>query len=226
MKERGILFTKENRQKVRDGSKTQTRRVIINQPSPIETVRFINGDWCVGQEGYCPADGQTNFQINSILKSPYQVGDPLYLKEPYQIDEGDLDTHRVYGKYMDDNVRFNRPLDYKFDLWFNRKYRFRPTSSMFMYKSLARLWVETTEVRVEQVQDISEKDCIAEGIECVGARHYKNYNYPNKTQNYYAAVLSAKTSFETLWDSINKKRGYGWDKNPWTFAYTFKRIEK
>jgi hypothetical protein len=27
-----------------------------------------------------------------------------------------------------------------------------------------------------------------------------------------------------LWDSLNSKRGYGWDKNPWVWAITFRRI--
>ena len=30
--------------------------------------------------------------------------------------------------------------------------------------------------------------------------------------------------FRNLWDSINKKRGYGWDKNPWVWVVEFKRI--
>jgi len=31
--------------------------------------------------------------------------------------------------------------------------------------------------------------------------------------------------FEQAWDSINAKRGYGWDVNPWLWALTFERID-
>ena len=38
--------------------------------------------------------------------------------------------------------------------------------------------------------------------------------------------LSAKKMFETLWDSINAKRGYGWGANPWVWVVSFKQIKK
>jgi hypothetical protein len=28
---------------------------------------------------------------------------------------------------------------------------------------------------------------------------------------------------EYLWDSINDKRGHGWDKNPWVWVISFRR---
>jgi len=30
--------------------------------------------------------------------------------------------------------------------------------------------------------------------------------------------------FEALWDSLNAKRGYGWDKNPWVWVIEFRRL--
>lgn len=35
---------------------------------------------------------------------------------------------------------------------------------------------------------------------------------------------TAREAFEVLWDSINKKRGYGWDANPWVWVIEFRRI--
>ena len=32
--------------------------------------------------------------------------------------------------------------------------------------------------------------------------------------------------FANLWNNLNAKRGYGWDKNPWVWVYAFRRIEK
>ena len=31
--------------------------------------------------------------------------------------------------------------------------------------------------------------------------------------------------FRTLWDSINAKRGYSWESNPWVWAVSFGRTE-
>ncbi len=78
--------------------------------------------------------------------------------------------------------------------------------SIFMPRDLSRISLEVTEVRVERVTDISEADAIAEGIP--------------------AFITSPSTiprqQYSTLWNSINGKGS--WDKNPWVWAVTFKRI--
>jgi hypothetical protein len=38
-------------------------------------------------------------------------------------------------------------------------------------------------------------------------------------------IINTRHDFRILWDSINAKRGYGWDVNPWVWVVTFKRIE-
>jgi hypothetical protein len=32
--------------------------------------------------------------------------------------------------------------------------------------------------------------------------------------------------FAKLWDELNAKRGYGWDKNPWVWVIEFEKVEK
>jgi hypothetical protein len=81
--------------------------------------------------------------------------------------------------------------------------KWRP--SIHMPKRAARLWLEITDVRVERVQDISEKDAVAEGVGCFGCDTIQ--------------------WFEDLWDSINAKRGYSWDSNPWVFVICFEVID-
>ena len=125
--------------------------------------------------------------------------------------------------------------------------------SIHMRKEFVRYWFEVTKVRVERVQDISEEDAIAEGVlpNCAAAVYVENIGFVVRPQDLCPACkpfgvcqsmchrewiryglddelaepcYSAKDSFETLWDSINKKRGYGWDKNDWVFVYDYEKI--
>jgi hypothetical protein len=73
----------------------------------------------------------------------------------------------------------------------------------------SRITLDLTDVRVERVQDISEEDARAEGA---------SYGRPPYQS-------SEREWFSLLWDSINAKRGYGWDVNPWVWVLSFRRVE-
>ncbi len=105
--------------------------------------------------------------------------------------------------------------------------------SIFMRRSLSRIKLEITEVRVERVQSISEADAIAEGIQredlppdpgmqagdkTVRPRRMK-VAFPKGTIH-----VKASEAYRELWNSINAKRGFGWDVNPWVWVVSFKRI--
>jgi hypothetical protein len=83
----------------------------------------------------------------------------------------------------------------------------------------SRITLQVTGVRVERLQDISQADAIAEGIERVGP--WKNYWLGDRG----AAGMhcsSAVMSYRTLWESIN---GPGsWDANPWVWVIEFERL--
>lgn len=83
--------------------------------------------------------------------------------------------------------------------------------SIFMPRAASRLTLELTSVRVERVQDISDIDLIREGIdpEYVGADQKQ----------------LRRSGYQYLWDSLNAKRGYSWESNPWVFVLSFKRIQ-
>jgi hypothetical protein len=72
-----------------------------------------------------------------------------------------------------------------------------------------------TDVRVERVQEISHDDALSEGIDTDMVYADKGTGYPR-----------AQMVFARLWDSLNAKRGYGWDVNPWVWVITFERCEK
>ena len=76
--------------------------------------------------------------------------------------------------------------------------------SIFMHRWASRIDLRITNIRFEQLQAISDSDARAEGVSC---------------------DLNCRRPFMELWDSINAKRGYGWDKNPYVWVIEFERIE-
>jgi hypothetical protein len=77
--------------------------------------------------------------------------------------------------------------------------------SIHMPRWASRLTLEITKVRVERLKEITVKDIAAEGIqEGVGVFAYED--------------------FRKLWDSLNAKRGFGWDANPWVWVVEFRLV--
>jgi len=83
----------------------------------------------------------------------------------------------------------------------------------------SRILLEVKTVRVERVRDVSHNDALAEGIDA----WIDTLN--DKTGELRAQRLTLKQlAFSYLWDSINVKRGFGWDVNPWVWVVTFKQV--
>ena len=90
-------------------------------------------------------------------------------------------------------------------------------SPVLMPRWASRITLKVNRVRVERVQDISYGDIKAEGLDV-----------PNALENDPQCLVErigemATEDFEKLWDSINAKRGYGWDSNPWVWVVDFER---
>jgi hypothetical protein len=96
-------------------------------------------------------------------------------------------------------------------------------SGRFMPKWAARIRLEITGIRVERLQDITEEDAKAEGIEfadtALDGRLYRDYSC--KKLSFTSSPIE---SYQSLWDSINTKRGFGWTTNPWVWVIEFKWI--
>jgi hypothetical protein len=76
----------------------------------------------------------------------------------------------------------------------------------------SRITLEVVGVRVERLQDITENDAKAEGVEPF-AKEWRDGDEP-----------TAIASFAMLWDSINGKRA-AWASNPWVWRVEFRKVE-
>jgi hypothetical protein len=84
-----------------------------------------------------------------------------------------------------------------------------------MPRKAARLFLRVTDVRVERVQDITDREAVKEGCCCYLTRPM------NFDQNGFEGY---RGSYALIWDRLNKKRGFGWDINPWVFVISFERV--
>jgi hypothetical protein len=204
--EKPILFSAEMIRAILDGRKMQTRRVIkgldnhVNFFYPLKDGRWESG------EDYFDGDGE----IFANIKCPYgKSGDELWVRENFQIYRRNVEAQTVLTKYKHPNKFLWHGLTVreweKFNKW---KKPFSPKSKLFMFRSLSRIQLKITNIRVERVQDISEEDILDEGI---GLKDWDSGD-----------VLIAK--WIKTWNSINKDRGYGWEENPWVWIVEFERI--
>lgn len=100
----------------------------------------------------------------------------------------------------------------------------RPRPSIHMPRWASRILLEITAVRVERLQDISEADAQAEGVERVVAGvGWRRYCDPDSEEVGVPPCGDARRSFRSLWKFINGDES--WSANPWVWVVEFKRAE-
>lgn len=95
------------------------------------------------------------------------------------------------------------------------------TNKMFVHADLMLHHIRITHIRVERLQDISEEDCLEEGIWTRTGRWYC-YNIIKRGEEYYDPYPDPREAYSVLIDRIS---GEGtWDSNPYVFVYDFELI--
>ena len=153
-------------------------------------------------------------KAQSIIKPPYVVGDVLWVRETfYEYD--DRETGVYYWYKADVPPDAQQPPKWK--------------PAIHMPKSAARLFLKVTGVRVERLQDISEKDARAEGIRACFLHKEHGGEWSESSGPPFWGISDThstrKKAFAELWDSLNAERGYGWDTNPWTWVIDFEVLK-
>jgi hypothetical protein len=179
---------------------------------------------------------------------PWQVGANLWVRETWKPGSWRYDG-RVAADYRASPEMTKTPWCYPDnfdDLWpkwteeldnqglqpdDDGMYRWKPGQSplkwrpsIHMPRWASRLTLTVTDVRVQRLQDISEEDALAEGIEDVTQQVASSdrslqfwRRYKDGAWNGY--VDCPKGSYASLWESLN---GPGsWSENPWIVALTF-----
>lgn len=217
MKERPILFSAPMVRAILAGMKTQTRRAIRIDDTPISDADYKalknqrgipSNATNVRMLGYLKCDAPPgSATVSSRVWCPYgMIGDRLWVKE----------THVYRAKYDEVYYRADHPVHDPFahNGW-------RP--SIFMPRKWSRITLDILDVRVERLHAITEADAKAEG-----AAPYI-YGHGFITELEIAADPGIRTpsmyraGFEQLWREINGCES--WDANPWVWIVEFRRTQ-
>ena len=252
MNERPILMCAEMVRATLEDRKTNTRRVMMPQPEHLQHYVFrgkvlYEGEhrmWCwkdlVLDNIWDFPNGDDRKELAGAC--PYGApGDQLWVKESwgiggarlvdpclnYQADGAQRPVIRMNGEWRIGGHRpTNTDLLAPGDGWRN---------AMFMPRWASRITLEISEVRVQRLQEISGKDSDAEGCRvlcdpeghpflCISDKLRPHVFSPKKWEDWNEDDY-LRFEFARLWDSINAKRGFSWEANPWAWAITFKRVQ-
>lgn len=96
------------------------------------------------------------------------------------------------------------------------------TNKMFVKADLMPHHIEITGIKVERLQDVSDEDCLKEGIE----EHLKGGQYGFPSNIGYIGQYPFSNAREAFAALIDKVSGKGtWDSNPFVWAYEFELID-
>ncbi|AOF14948.1 TPA: hypothetical protein PXM11_004319 [Yersinia enterocolitica] len=198
MNEKPILFNSEMVNAILSGRKTQTRRIMRDQPEviPPEDECGVPGYWIP----YNAGKTMVRNEMMTIACPLGMRGDQLWVREAFAAGlctESTL-AYRATHKTEDLEEGWGETIKW--------------TPSIHMPRWASRINLLITGVRVERLQDISDLDCCDEG-----------YNGPAVTaDNQWPSI----TWYERLWDSIyGQKEGESWQANPWVWVIEFERME-
>lgn len=231
MKDLPILFKGEMVRAIMDDRKTNTRRL-----RGLEDINVNPGLWKLVGEQQDGSFAMRHGDVGTAVVPRYHRGDTAWVQETHcfldrHIDGTEREDPCIVGYRADESIiRFepepkllirDKTSDYG-------NFKWRP--SIFMHRWASRITLEVTDVRVQRLQDITEEDAIAEGVD---APRCEKCGYTLWDCKYHmdhrlcgeAEPKSAVPVFHSLWDRINAKRGFGWAANPWVFAYTFRRAK-
>lgn len=234
-KERPILFSGQMVQAIQEKRKRVTRRVIKGIDQDCDGLVFTGSGWQMQWNKSNNPNGGLLEICN--IKCPYgKAGDRLWVKESFYAfghweKAWDEDKGKHILSFVDETIESGHQYRYSENPpamtlvarltgvsgWHKRV-------SIHMPRRASRILLEITDIRCEKLQDITEQQAIAEGVERIG-NLWKCYGDCKDHATGHDRRTSATASFMSLWDSINADRDFSWDSNPWVWVVKFKVLE-
>ena len=182
-------------QAVLEGRKTQTRR-IADTAGRLRDITVRQALEEVNKGRACLFD-----EGRPLALSAYKLGETIAIAQKYADLAYDGEFFRLLGKVIFEKGCYNK---------------------MFVKADFMPHRIRITNIRVERLQDISEEDCLKEGI-------WRDDNVGLEGVTYWyhglanSSFRTAKEAYTALIDKISGK--YTWESNPWVFVYDFELID-
>jgi hypothetical protein len=199
--------------------KWQTRR-----PIKFEFFEGFNPGWAgysrgADKEGIC-LFGSNNVKATKSKRIKFHIGDALWVRETYRCMGFDLDAYSALVQYKDETSAWAKFDNYnRFKKYAVAYAGWKP--SIFLPREFSRIKLEVKRIRIEWVEAISEDDARAEGVyrnPCIGLSMCGGGCDACESNAPYTL------HFKKLWNVINGKTGYSWERNPLVVVYEFMRI--
>ncbi|MDG3040467.1 hypothetical protein [Roseicyclus marinus] len=222
MADRPIIFSAPMVRALLDGRKTQTRRVLPNQPPEPATLQGwdISGNRRFAHFWHDLGDGCIEVHGSRLFA---WRGDRLWVQEDWRTVSS-LDLYKpAQMREMAHEAGYRQawaPITYLADgqrkNWESGDDAGRRRWSRHMIRELSRLTLTVTDVRVQRLQEISEAGAKAEGAAFHDGRGIGHSGWRHDLSDVHA---DARSSFARLWNSLHGPDA--WDANPWVAAISF-----
>lgn len=214
-----ILFNTEMVQAILDGRKTVTRRICKDANEfTVPDMSFFDAEKrTYAVHNYADAEHTDKLSV-AERTCPICPGDILYVRETWC---SRYDGEKYF--YLADKCtkrEEKKLLDYGEVKW-------RP--SIHMPKEAARIFLKVKDVRVERLQDITEKQAESEGLKFKAMYCPKDDTFVEIQNPSIDSGATYKNGFAKIWNSTIKKSDiekYGWNANPWVWVIEFERCER
>ena len=210
---------------VLEGRKTQTRRIV-----PKRVLDHIKQF----QEEYYDATFDKLEDVELLThyflterrgKLPYNIGEVVAVAQSYCsiAEELEHSNNATCAAHYEKNVqKASEYISWMEHPGFNNK--------MFVAPSLMPHQIHITNVRVERLQDISDEDCLKEGITDMGAGGSLRYSFTENVKQTTGDTIAfsnnfaaAKEAFAHLINKVSRKDV--WQENPYVFVYDFELVK-
>lgn len=210
-------------QAVLDGRKTMTRRIIKPQPQDCSSKHkdYIGASWknepmrlIIDEDNYAFCKycgyGVDYFKDKGLFNASYKVGEIVAIAQSYK----GIGYNGEYS-WVQDEIHYHRD---RAAGW---------TNKMFVKANLMPHHIEITGIKIERLQDISDEDCLKEGIYRLDSANGNGgiaYSFVGASDKKHIGLYNTpRDAFEVLIDKVSGKGVF--QSNPYVFVYEFNLIK-